>query len=202
MAQANISQNNCLSVRAALSDKDKMADQGELHLSLENFDTIQQRYPNKKGTRLVQAVWRDWIRSPHTHIDFFQEGVRAIQREEHNERGVDAVAEELAASVESQGVIEQFRGQIVVQAAEANETHPDCNHYKAVSRGTISDAVYIAVNRSPNNDMVQATIEYSINVAELKNPCPLDILKFVRDQANLFPSGAPPTFVEGMLKIP
>jgi len=103
--------------------------------------------------------------------------------------------------VEQQGVLEEFRGKLILQAKRSNVLDPDCDEFLALSGGTLTDSVYIAKRRNPTGELILISIAIGIEDAvEIINPAPADIEEYIVDQGNLFHDGAPPTFIQGMEK--
>ena len=171
------------------------------NLSLARCINCQARYQNCTGLKLKQCIWRDWVRNKGLKLLFFSSNQRSMERHPKNLKGVDAVSHDMAERLGREGLMEEFRSKIIVMAREPNDTAPECQFYWVVSGGTLTDAVYIAASRNPENEMVALTLDIGLeDVIEITNPCPDDVVEYLTDKGNDFHDGAPNTWVQALEK--
>ena len=112
-------------------------------------------------------------------------------------RGDESTIEELVKSMLEQGNVQGMAGVPIAIPASANQD-ADSEHYKLLTYGHRTEAIYRAAARFPNNDQIQATIESGlVNSIVLHANTPRDIRTWIKRFANSFNmQGVVTTFAE------
>ena len=112
-------------------------------------------------------------------------------------RGDESTIEELVKSMREQGNVQGMAGVPIAIPASANQD-ADSEHYKLLTYGHRTEAIYRAAARFPNNDQIQATIESGlVNSIVLHANTPRDIRTWIKRFANSFNMhGVVTTFAE------
>ena len=117
---------------------------------------ISLRYPGLEGNELQMIVFQDWVISP---VDvtlrlFDDNNEQVLSRHPVNKRDHQAVREQYVQNVLNEGVITGVRGQ--PWAIPTGKTSSGgVAHYSLISFATLTESIYEANRREPNNKYVR-----------------------------------------------
>ena len=119
----------------------------------EDAPSVGARFPNLKGILLQQALHRDYVIESSRTIPYFtSQGKRAINRHALNDRDVQAHVDEMVDAMLGLGYLRDVSGSPVCVQTDLPE------EFGAVAAASRVDAVYLANERAPDNENIQATI--------------------------------------------
>ena len=119
---------------------------------------------------------------------------KLLARHPLNNRDQRQVLEQYIDNVLENGLLASVRGQ-----AWAVECQSDGDHqsYHLLTFGTLTEAVYEAVTRAPDNPLVIASVKSGItNALVINKRTPKDVLEWLRDYHNEFHNGSKYAFPE------
>jgi hypothetical protein len=127
-----------------------------------------------------------------TRLDFFTDNalghrVKTLRRHPENDRLQLSVVEKYAKGLESTGLVAGVRGQLwAVEGAVID----GLQHYDLITYGTLTSAMYVAADRSPDNPMVKSSVEAGVeDCIILHSKTPLDVVRWMRDFHNQWHGG-------------
>ena len=116
---------------------------------------------------------------------FTQSGERALERHALNDREQDTVVAEYMNSVMEKGVMANMRGRPIVIPVKNSEVK------LLLTNASLTQAVYNAAERDPNNPYVQASLKEGLKHCKIYHPAtPADCCVWMRDTGNAFHRGS------------
>ena len=140
------------------------------------------------------------INAPTKLQYFSKDGRKLLFRNPLNKRRHDTVLEHYVKGVLRNGVIPGVRGQpIAVPRSDSLSSRGDEQSCWLLAHATLSEAVYVAAEREPENKQVLESIKNGLsNVLVLQARTPRDALSYFKDEANKWHTGAQHNVVEFM----
>ena len=122
--------------------------------------------------------------------------IRAIRRHAVNQRQHNSVQKLYVESVKAKGVVEGVRGELWVTAPNADGV------YGALSWGSLTEAVYQALDEDPQNEQLKLVVTKGIEGKILSDRTPTSVLKYLTKLRNRFHQGAATSFLELVQLVP
>ena len=154
--------------------------------------SINERFPGATGVILLQLIWNLYVLHKHSDIAWFTStGARAITRHPLNMRNIGKVLEEIVQSMLENGWLMCVSNRPIMMATENSEV------FTAVGAGSRTDSFYIALERAPQNKLIQACLKHKLQDAViLHKDTPEDVVNFLVVRHNDFHSGSPNTHIQ------
>ena len=182
---------------ASMSSKGSEPGDGVIAMAdiFKDMDSVHQRYPGLVGRELQDAIFHQWVVQANITLKFFggPKGDRKLlHRHPLNNREQAAVVESYVGGLLEHGVVQGVRG-----AAWAIQDEANPEQYFLLSWGTLSDAMYVAVQRDPHNKQLKSSLATGIPACTVFHPrTPKDVVKHLITSHNDFHHGSANTFVQ------
>ena len=160
----------------------------------DDAQAIDKRF-KEKGQARLSLVRRVYIKGPSKTLALYdKQGNEALKRDAVNLRQQMAAVIKYARELGKHGLMILFRSALI---ARAESDEDNCEHFYMASGGTLVEACYYAFKHYSSNDNVKAILEEGFpGVMILFSKRPMDVLKWLKVEANPWMNGSSWTLIE------